>query len=211
MHPISFILKSLLKQANLYELELARLTGIKQPCINRIISGKTPNPKIDTLRPIANFFGITVSQLIGEEPLFQNCSFNHFNRNTWHQAPLLEWKNILNMSMYNKNLNQIKFISIDCIVSKDTYALRVENSAMEPKFPINSILIIDPKLQPQDHDYVIVSLPKNSTPIFRKFLIEGELYYLKPLNPDFKTIFMEESPKFLGVVVQTKFNLRKIE
>jgi len=42
---------------------------VPQPTITRIISGETTTPRIDTLVRLAEYFEVTVSQLIGETPL----------------------------------------------------------------------------------------------------------------------------------------------
>ena len=40
-----------------------------QSTITRITSGETQRPRIDTLTKLADYLGVTVSQLIGESPL----------------------------------------------------------------------------------------------------------------------------------------------
>lgn len=62
-------LRKLLKKERLSEAALARLTGIPQPMINRLAKDKNTNPKLETLQPIVEYFSITFSQLLGEEPL----------------------------------------------------------------------------------------------------------------------------------------------
>lgn len=62
-------LHTLLQQARLSANQLADIIDVPQPTITRIISGETTKPRIDTLCKLADHFGITVSQLIGETPL----------------------------------------------------------------------------------------------------------------------------------------------
>ena len=78
---ISKTLKKLIADHKLNTMELARRTGIGQPVIYRLISGETDNPKIATLCALADYFGISVNQLIGETPIMwqigqQNCPKN---------------------------------------------------------------------------------------------------------------------------------------
>ena len=49
----------------LTQAELARKSGIPAPVINAIESGKTKNPRIDTISAIARVLGTTVDELIG--------------------------------------------------------------------------------------------------------------------------------------------------
>lgn len=47
--------------------QLAKLSGVPQSVICDIESGKTRNPRIDTLQAIAKVLGITVDELVSEE------------------------------------------------------------------------------------------------------------------------------------------------
>lgn len=49
--------------------ELWRKSGVQQTTISRILAGKIDTPKIDQLCKLAEYFGVTVSQLIGELPM----------------------------------------------------------------------------------------------------------------------------------------------
>ncbi|MBI6882358.1 helix-turn-helix transcriptional regulator [Pseudomonas putida] len=67
------ILSSLLELKKLSQADLARATGVNQPTISRMLSPSTSNgtksPGDRQVRPIANFFGISVDQLRGYEDL----------------------------------------------------------------------------------------------------------------------------------------------
>ena len=62
-------LKILISNAKISENELARRTGIAQQIINRILLGENQNPKILTIIPLAHYFGVSVSQLIGDDEI----------------------------------------------------------------------------------------------------------------------------------------------
>lgn len=69
MSKLAQILKLLMAEQGLSESELARRTGIGQPVVHRMASGETDNPKVATLSPVANYFALSISQLIGDEAL----------------------------------------------------------------------------------------------------------------------------------------------
>lgn len=58
-------LTALMQQQKLSSSELARLTGIAQPVIYRLMTGQTENPQILTIKPIADYFTINIDQLMG--------------------------------------------------------------------------------------------------------------------------------------------------
>jgi len=49
--------------------ELARRTGVAQPNIRRLLNGESQQPRDSTLAPLADFFGVSLAQLRGHEPL----------------------------------------------------------------------------------------------------------------------------------------------
>ena len=57
-------LKQIIKSKNLTYRQLAELSGVPAATINRICTGKHDNPKIDTIRKIADALGVTVNDLI---------------------------------------------------------------------------------------------------------------------------------------------------
>jgi len=65
MENIASILSHLMSKNNISSAELARRTGIGQPVIYRLMTGITENPQVLTLKPIAEYFGITVDSFVG--------------------------------------------------------------------------------------------------------------------------------------------------
>lgn len=57
-------LKELIKSKNLTYRQVSELSGVPAATINRICTGKHNNPKIDTIRKIADALGVTVNDLI---------------------------------------------------------------------------------------------------------------------------------------------------
>lgn len=211
MKKLHHILKALMAEVRINESELARRTGVGQPVIHRIASGETDNPKVGTLSPIANFFTISISQLIGDEPLPANRIPGTFNPGVqgWKQLPLLTWTQVLEWPHIPEQTKPTPTISIDHDVNEHAYALIVKDTTMEPRFPEGTTLIVDPGLQPQNRDFAIVYVDGQKLPSFKQVLIDGESTYLKPLNPDFKTVLLDKNYKFLGVVVQTRMDFNK--
>ena len=66
---LSEVLTHLVSKKGLTSSELARQTGIAQPVIHRLMTGATENPQILTLKPIADYFQISIDQLLGSTSL----------------------------------------------------------------------------------------------------------------------------------------------
>ena len=72
MPTVSEILTKLMARQQLTDNELADRVGIPQPTISRIKNGDSRDPRDTTLRPLADYFGLTISQLRGDMPLPQD-------------------------------------------------------------------------------------------------------------------------------------------
>lgn len=65
-----------MNQQGIKSAELARKTGIGQPVIHRLMTGVTENPQVLTIKPIADYFSVTLDQLLGYCPLSQSQGLN---------------------------------------------------------------------------------------------------------------------------------------
>ncbi len=213
MKKLSSILKTLMAELNMNESELARRTGIGQPVIHRICSGETDNPKVATLSPIANFFAISISQLIGDEPLPTHRIPGTFNPGVqgWCQVPWLAWTQILLWPNAINNLESLPSVAVDLDLSQYAYAVTMHDNTMEPRFMRGTLLIMEPNLHPSNGDFVMVHVGSEAIPSFKQLLIDGVYYHLKSLNPDFKTRVLRKPYRFLGVMVQAKMNYKEVD
>lgn len=67
-------------------------------------------------------------------------------------------------------------------VNRYTFALRVQGDSMEPRFTEGMLLIVEPELDGQHGDYVIVKNGSEET-TFKQLIKDGADWFLKPLNP----------------------------
>jgi len=76
MDNLSSVLSYLMSRQGIKSAELARKTGVGQPVIHRLMTGATDNPQISTIKPIADFFGVSLDQLVGLVSLNNQPSLN---------------------------------------------------------------------------------------------------------------------------------------
>lgn len=199
--------------SHISESELARLTSIGQPVINRLTKSITKNPNIDTLRPLAKFFSRSVGQLIGDEPLFLSGDARSTEDlvlvPSWMEVPVISWETAAKWQNVRPKLQVEKFIRLDAQLSGYTYALEIEDTTMEPTFMKGTCIIVEPELEPIDRDYVVVLFKGQTKSVFRQILFSGDETFLKSLNPDFDTLQSTKNCKVLGVAVQGHINFKK--
>lgn len=211
MEKLSSTLKQLLTEANISEAELARRTGIAQPMVNRLATGKNKNPKLETLKPIAKYFSVTFSQLLGEEDLPESDLRVNQGGNTvgsqLYQLPLVSWDNLANLNL--DNLTSERILSTTAKASEKTFAVVVNNNDLEPRFAHGTLLTIDPAVQYSNNDFVLV-----------KDLTTSKISLMLVKNQEGKTLFSSlkdtnltvdtnsNSVKVLGVLVQTRHDYK---
>lgn len=69
-------------------------------------------------------------------------------------------------------------------VRHHTYALRVENDSMMPRFPPGYRIVVEPEMDAENGDFVIAKDPEGNA-TFKQLVKEGGDWYLKPLNPQY--------------------------
>ena len=206
MEKLSENLKALIKLHKISVLELARRAYLNQPVIHRLTTGETSNPRVNTLRPLAKYFDITLGQLVGDEPLPLPGQKN----TTLKDLTLINLVNMRQAAYWPGNKDRIEYsekVFADVPVSENAFAVKVEGSAMDPVFPAGTLLIIDIESNANDRDFILAKLHNHGQAIFRQLLTDGEERYLRANNEEFKTLAMGKSDKVVGVMVQARITL----
>lgn len=205
MSKLSTILRTLMHEVGITVTELARQTNVGQPVIHRMASNETDNPKVLSLSPIAKFFNVNISQLIGDEPLDHDRfkgSHNPFYRK-WSRLPLLNWQQAVQWPEVLIPHEIQSYISTEANVSEHAFAIRMEDTTMAERFPLGTLLVVEPEMQAQDKDFVAIHIEGEEKIQLKQILMDGPDIYLKPLNPDFETKKLTKSYRILGVMIQS--------
>lgn len=193
-------LKDLMERSNISEHELSRRTNVKQPVIHRLLSGINQNPKLLTLKPIADYFALSVSQLIGEKEMQSVwCGFTSRNHHGWIEVPLL------NHHQASPNKKITRSIITEANITSFAFAFYVADQSMEPLFPESCIVIAEPKIKPSNGDYILI---KKSDGVFlRNFLLISDEKYTTTINNKFGRIAkISEEEEIMGTVVRTIYD-----
>lgn len=190
----------LLDQEGLHEAEFARKLGIKQQLCNQILRGQTANPRLETLVRLANFFKVTVGQLIGTESLEHSPSSA--------TVPVLDWNHVIDWVKNEKLPEQGKstaWICSDLHSESRGYAIR-SNPILEPYFDRGAVLLIDPSLEYQPGHFVVASLhlTKSVSITVRRLVEELGDVFLNSIVPGIPSIQVGPQIQLLGTVVEVR-------
>ena len=209
--PTSKIITTLMAEIGIKESELARQTGLPQTTINRLLIGDTSDPRANTLKPIAKFFGVTIGQILGEEPISSDRitgSFHANNRAAWTNVPIISWEDALSW-IFRKEVYDIhshkKWIVTERPVSHASFAI-TSKPFMEPRFRKNSILIVDPDAEYQDGKFAVITLD-NSNVTIRQLTYDNAEIYLKHFDTTIPSIKLDQKiHKILGVIIEARID-----
>lgn len=87
-------------------------------------------------------------------------------------------------------------------VSSASFALRIEGDSMSPTFPPGAIVVVDPDVEPRHGSYVVARFPDTNSATFKRLEFDGPDAYLRPINPEYRTIRINGNVEIVGVVRQ---------
>ncbi|NNM60429.1 MAG: helix-turn-helix domain-containing protein [Legionellales bacterium] len=198
-------LQQLLHRAGINEAELSRQTNIPTSTIHKIFSGKTTDPRISTLKTLADYFDVDLGDLYSN-----NILERHKPIPQGHSLPVISWEDCIKSPNPIAHLtvnNWEQWIVIDQVNNTAIYGLPSKPS-MEPRFPRGTILIVNPEIKPIDGDLVIVKFANATEAALRELTIDGPNKLLMPINQNGSIDKFDGTSKIIGTVIQTRFTFR---
>lgn len=195
-------LSELMRSHRINEAELARQTKIPQPTLHKIISGKTADPRISTLKLLADYFNISVDILLSGDPL----STDKVDKSHVQSIPIIDWTLCTNKNAIN-NLTSTNWENwtVTETTAQDSYAL-ISKPCMEPRFPKGTLFVIDPLMTAKDGDLIVVHYPDTNEAALRELSIDGPNKLLFRLDPISTSEELTSEIRILGTVIQSKFS-----
>jgi transcriptional regulator with XRE-family HTH domain len=201
----------LTEKYNITEAELSRQANLPQATINRLLKGATDDPRASTLKSIAEFFRISVDQLLSGS-LLKESSFDITRLPIYG---LDQQNNILKKIKVGSELNTLlakkenTSLEVEPSISTRCLAFEVAGDSMWPQFIEGILIIVDPKLAPKHRDFVIYLLGEPHQLVLRQYIEEGQDRILKPLNYGYKLLQISKKDIFIGTVIQARSDFRK--
>ena len=203
---INDILSELMFAKRIKMIELAHETGVPQSTLSRILSGETAHPHRSSLEPLATFFQISINQLLGKEPITSLKRLGSLASQTL-SVPLLTWAQVTPWLTLDSTFETSETLQVDMELGEGSFAIIVEDAAMEPQFPRGAVLIVDAKRSAKDRSFIVARLGGSDKVVFRQLLTDGINRYLRSLSPDFSQFgmtTMTDNDNILGVVLQAR-------
>jgi SOS-response transcriptional repressor LexA len=207
----------------LHQNKAAEFFGIPQPTFFRWMRTGS-YPKDDKIKILATKLKLRPSQMRGEEPLPADSkktasgdqikdiselmtSYGAQSTTELTKVPVIslmaagQW----NESTQSPQSSEWRITTAN--VSHRAFAVKVEGDSMTnpygtPSIPHGSIVIIDPDREAINGKIVVAKLPDSDEAVLKKLVVDGPNQYLKPLNPNYEMIKINDTCRIIGVVVQ---------
>jgi SOS-response transcriptional repressor LexA len=192
------------------QLVLARKSGVAQSTVGRILRGEV-DPQSGNLEKIANALRLSIAELAGmgqegepaAEPTSVDKLVERFTRVavvSWGQAAAF-----IDSLDNPQSGGDEEWMPRPKNSGGRTFALKVRGESMEPGYQHGDIIFVDPDVAPKHGKDVVVRLNDRNEVAFRRLIVDGEVEYLRPTNPNWpgKIVGIFDCPgtRIIGVVI----------
>ena len=206
----SAVLRYLIQDVgNISEGELFRRTGVPQPTIHRILSGATPNPRMESLEPLAEFFNVSTDQLLGRIPLSKDRISGSFSAVTATKkvVPLLNWLEVVRWPKIIKKSNfktERDWVTSESGIAGSAFALKITTTDYAPEFRKGSTIIVDCSRSLKEGDFVLGIQTKNNIVLLGEFIVEKNKKLLRLFSQLEKEFQIDKAVTLCGVIAEAK-------
>jgi len=186
-------LKELREKKNLTQKQLAERLDVKLGTLQKWEQGAL-SPSSPSRNKIIQFFKISEGELFHKDAI----------KTDFQRIPVISWVNANHFAT-----SPIPQDVSDTYVhttgkGKNMYALTVRKDCMEPEFVEGDIIVIQPDIDAENGDYVIVRDNNSDEATFKQLKRYGRKVILHPLNHKYEDIELDHDDRYqiIGVVVE---------
>ena len=201
--------KSRMKELEMTQETLAHKMGITRGAVTHYLAGRRV-PPLKQFQKLAAILKADPAWLqFGTQNELKNKLTKKETPSLQSRIPLFSWEQVSAFMGATKiAADEIKeYLPNFYTDQPHWYAMRVRGDAMtaplsnNKSFHDGDIIIIDSEKTATHGNYVIALLPKAKEVTFKQYVIDGGIRYLKPLNPQYPIIEINEGTHICGVVI----------
>lgn len=172
------------------QVTVGKMFNVSQKAANKWLEGISL-PGTMRIAVIAKKLSINVEWLTYGTGPINITSLPHDGNFQWKKVPLITWAQ-LKLIEGTEFPNTEKWAWTDVECGPRTFALKITDDSMMPRYEPGSTVIFDPDQTPKHRNIVIFKWKKTGDLGCAQLLIDGPNKYLKPHNPDYKTLSLSE-------------------
>lgn len=187
-----------LKPENLYAL--AKATGFRPEWL--AIGEGDPHQPVTSHEPVRAAEPSNVTPALQPDRLYRYPVISRVAAGTWQEA--IEVCDPWAYDNFELADYQAKGSAFWLQVSGDSMT-----SSVPPSIPEGHLILVDTGIEPRPGDMVVAKLVDADEATFKLLVADAGQLYLKPLNPAYRMIPIDERCRLIGVVVEAKMKLRQ--
>jgi SOS-response transcriptional repressor LexA len=204
------VLAALMKECDVDDIQLSKHTGVPASTINRTRLGRNSNPTASTLKPLSDFFKVSIDSLLGREELPKDRipGFHQRDRYATSILPVIQWQDVNNYINNTNSFNNSKFlkwISSEKSICEGSFAVYVPNDALALFLKKGSTILIDRSQDIISGDIALLQINKKIIGL-KKILIDGDKIFIKSITPGINSIDpIKNNHLILGKIIETRY------
>jgi SOS-response transcriptional repressor LexA len=196
--------KALRKAKGWSQEELASRTSMSRGRIGQLETNPLAEVKGANLVSLASALGFSTEKLLSKEELLLIAGVK--TKPLTRKIPILSWASLSSINKGEKLVEESdRWLGCPSDIGENSFALEVENDLMTSNsgrsYPVGSFVFVDQDKPVRSGDRVIAVNRKTLDSVFREYVIEGSVSYLKPLNTQYSTKECDEHTEIIGVIV----------
>ncbi|EIO4560690.1 helix-turn-helix domain-containing protein [Vibrio parahaemolyticus] len=213
------LVKSRMKETKITQAMLAERMDKSQSAIAHWLGGNR-NPSIEEIALMMDIVGLDKMTLnsdgtIDKPESHRNVRYSKIQPSYYSEFPLISavqagvWTGIPD----SYSPDDVNMLPTTVRASEEAFWLDVCGDSMTTQsgpvsFPEGTRILVDPGRYPCNGSFVVAMLDKDEEATFKKLVIDAGQKYLKPLNPDYRTLLVDDSIcRIIGVVVDAKYSI----
>ena len=197
-------IKALRKDQGWTQSDLAKRTSLSRGRLAQIETDPLAEVRGDSLVSLAKAFGYSTEQLLSADELGLLAGLKL--QPVTKKAPVISWASLISIVegtfMLESNTN---WIGCPEDVSDSAFALEVQNDVMTSStgrsYPKGTFIFVDPQKPHKTGDRVVAIDRDTNESVFREYVVDGGVSYLKPLNTAYPMQQCGENTHIIGVIV----------
>lgn len=183
-------LEWLIEEASLNPHILEQRTGVPQPTIHRILSGESADPRTSTLKPIAEYFGVTVAALRDTD--LEELSKGGLQKEPFYYIPHATLRlsaGINGFSLDNEGRGRSALPVFKNWVDKNGFnpellvAIKVKGESMEPSLYEGDLVVVNTGDR-RPLDGAVYAVNYEGEPVVKRLSRDAGRWWLTSDNPD---------------------------
>lgn len=209
-------IREIIEESPFRAAEIARQVGVSRASVSLWMSGGTKKIDADNLIKLCDILGVNLKWLqTGKGEKFSAMESNvTYLSEIDHMVPLVSWVRAGEFCEAQDPFqpgDAEEWIPKPPGAGKNTYSLRIKGDSMtspyptQRSYPEGMIIIVDPSKEVLPGMRGIFKLPDSNEVTFKELVSDAGKLYLKPLNPQYDKIPVNEDMVTCGKVIAAYF------